>query len=138
MGKDGYLPRQFANRGDRLVFSNGILFLAAAASLLLIAFGGSVTALIPLYAVGVFTSFTLSQTGMLRHHFRLRERRWRTSAAFSALGAAATFLVMVVVIVSKFTIGAWIPVVLVPIIVVGFKSVKAHYRGRRAPAHRPR
>jgi amino acid transporter len=127
VGKDGYLPRQFANRGDRLVFSNGVLVLAAAASLLLVAFGGNVNALIPLYAVGVFTSFTLSQSGMVRHHLKDRQRGWRTSIGFSAVGAVATFIVMVVVIVSKFTIGAWIPVALIPLIVVGFKSVKSHY-----------
>ncbi len=127
VGKDGYLPRQFANRGDRLVFSNGILFLAGAASLLLVVFGGNVSALIPLYAVGVFTSFTLSQTGMVRHHLALRERGWRVSLVFSAIGAVATLIVALVVVVSKFTIGAWIPVVLIPIVVVGFKAVKGHY-----------
>ncbi len=127
VGKDGYLPRQFANRGDRLVFSNGILFLAGAASVLLVAFGGNVSALIPLYAVGVFTSFTLSQSGMVRHHLELRERGWRSSVVISVIGAIATFIVMMVVIVSKFTIGAWIPVVLIPVIVVGFKAVKKHY-----------
>jgi amino acid transporter len=127
VGKDGYLPRQFANRGDRLVFSNGILFLAAAASVLLVIFGGNVSALIPLYAVGVFTSFTLSQSGMVRHHLALKQRGWRFSAVISVVGAIATFIVMMVVIISKFSIGAWIPVVLIPIIVVGFKSVKRHY-----------
>src|SRR5690606_22828545 len=127
VGKDGYLPRQFANRGDRLVFSNGILFLAGAASVLLVLFGGNVSALIPLYAVGVFTSFTLSQTGMVRHHLRLREKGWRISAVFSVLAAIAIFVVMTVLIVAKFPIGAWIPVVLVPIIVVAFKLVKRHY-----------
>lgn len=127
VGKDGYLPRQFANRGDRLVFSNGVLFLAGAASLLLVIFGGNVSALIPLYAVGVFTSFTLSQTGMVRHHIRLKERGWRKSIVFSAIGAVGTLIVAMVVIISKFTIGAWIPVALVPIIVVIFKSVKGHY-----------
>ena len=127
VGKDGYLPRQFANRGDRLVFSNGILFLAGAASLLLVIFGGNVSALIPLYAVGVFTSFTLSQSGMVRHHLALRERGWRFSVVVSVVGAIATFIVMMVVIISKFAIGAWIPVVLIPIIVVAFKSVKRHY-----------
>ncbi len=127
VGKDGYLPRQFANRGDRLVFSNGILFLAGAASLLLIIFGGTVSALIPLYAVGVFTSFTLSQSGMVRHHLRLREKSWRISVAFSVVGAIATFIVMMVVIISKFTIGAWIPVILIPICVLGFRAVKGHY-----------
>ncbi len=129
VGKDGYLPRQFANRGDRLVFSNGILFLAGAASLLIVVFGGNVSALIPLYAVGVFTSFTLSQSGMVRHHLKLKERGWRLSVVFSVFGAIATFIVMMVVIISKFTIGAWIPVALIPIIVVAFKSVKGHYAG---------
>jgi amino acid transporter len=128
VGKDGFLPRQFANRGDRLVFSNGVLVLAATAGVLLVAFGGNVNALIPLYAVGVFTSFTLSQSGMVRHHLTLREGRWRWSLAFSAVGAVATFAVMVVVIVSKFTIGAWVPVVLVPLVVLGFKGVQRHYR----------
>jgi amino acid transporter len=128
IGKDGYLPRQFANRGDRLVFSNGILILAGAAALLLVAFRGNVTLLIPLYAVGVFTSFTISQTGMVRHHLALRERRWRVSVVNSALGAVATFVVAVEVIVSKFAIGAWIIVVLIPVIVVGFRGVRRHYR----------
>ena len=77
---DGYLPRQLMNRGDRLVFSNGIIFLAGAAALLLVAFGGITNALIPLYAVGVFTSFTLSQSGMVRHHLKLREPHWKRSA----------------------------------------------------------
>ena len=143
VGKDGYLPRQFANRGDRLVFSNGVLVLAGAASILIVAFGGNVNALIPLYAVGVFTSFTLSQSGMVRHHLKDRQRGWRTSVVFSAVGAVATFLVMMIVIVSKFTIGAWIPVALIPVIVIGFKSVKGHYaqvakRLRVDPAYRAR
>jgi len=129
IGGDGYLPRQFAARGDRLVFSNGILILAAAASLLLIVFNGDVTALIPLYALGVFTSFTLSQIGMVRHHFKLREKGWHLSVVNSALGAVATSIVMVVVIVSKFLIGAWIVVVLIPVIVVMFRAVKRHYKG---------
>lgn len=127
IGGDRYLPRQFAARGDRLVFSNGIIILAAAASLLLIVFNGDVTALIPLYALGVFTSFTLSQVGMVRHHLKLRQKGWQLSAVNSALGGAATSIVMVVVIVSKFLIGAWIVVVLIPVIVVGFRAVKRHY-----------
>ena len=127
IGKDGYLPRQFANRGDRLVFSNGILILAGAAAILLIVFNGDVTLLIPLYAVGVFTSFTISQTGMVRHHFKERQKGWHLSAVNSTLGAIATFIVAMVVIVSKFAIGAWIIVVLIPCIVVAFRSVKRHY-----------
>lgn len=125
---DGFLPRQLANRGDRLVFSNGILVLAAVASLLIVAFGGETTALIPLYAVGVFTGFTLSQFGMVRHHRAERERGWRRNMYINAFGACATFVVLGVVVVSKFAIGAWIPVVLIPLVVVLFKSIGRHYQ----------
>src|SRR3954453_10733087 len=90
IARDGYLPRQLANRGDRLVFSNGIIVLAAAAGGLLVAFNGLTNALIPLYAVGVFTSFTLSQWGMVRHHLRLHEAGWRRSTVLNAVGAVAT------------------------------------------------
>ena len=128
LGKDGYLPRQFAARGDRLVFSNGVLILAGLASVLLIAFQGDVSKLIPLYAVGVFTSFTLSQTGMVRHHLKEKAKGWRLSMVFSGVGAVATGVVMIVVIVSKFLIGAWVIVVIVPLIVVAFKSVSRHYQ----------
>ena len=128
LGKDGYLPRQFAARGDRLVFSNGVLILAVMASVLLVVFQGDVSKLIPLYAVGVFTSFTLSQTGMVRHHLKEKAKGWRLSMAFSVIGAIATGIVMIVVIVSKFLIGAWIIVVIVPIIVVAFKGVSRHYQ----------
>ena len=127
LGKDGYLPRQFAARGDRLVFSNGVLILAVMASVLLVVFQGDVSKLIPLYAVGVFTSFTLSQTGMVRHHLKEKAKGWRLSMAFSIVGAIATGIVMIVVIVSKFLIGAWIIVVIVPIIVIAFKGVSRHY-----------
>jgi amino acid transporter len=127
IGRDGFLPRQFANRGDRLVFSNGVLILAGSASVLLVAFGGNVTLLIPLYAVGVFTSFTISQTGMVRHHLKERQPRWRLSAVNSGVGAVFTLIVALEVIVSKFAIGAWIIVVLIPCIVVGFVGVKRHY-----------
>jgi amino acid transporter len=127
IGKDGFLPRQFANRGDRLVFSNGVLILAGAAAALLVAFGGNVTLLIPLYAVGVFTSFTISQSGMVRHHLKERQSRWRLSVLNSGLGAVFTFVVAAEVIVSKFTIGAWIIVVLIPCIVVAFRAVRRHY-----------
>ncbi|MFM7069758.1 MAG: APC family permease [Actinomycetes bacterium] len=127
IGRDGYLPRQFANRGDRLVFSNGILILAGASALLLIIFEGDVSLLIPLYAVGVFTSFTISQVGMVRHHIKERADKWRLSVVNSSLGATATFIVALVVIISKFTIGAWIIVVLIPLIVLAFKAVRTHY-----------
>lgn len=125
---DGYLPRQLANRGDRLVFSNGILVLAGVAALLIVGFGGITSALIPLYAVGVFCGFTLSQSGMVRHHGKVREPRWKINRAFNVIGAIATFIVLIVVVVSKFAIGAWVPVVLIPLIVLGFKAIKRHYQ----------
>jgi amino acid transporter len=127
VARDGYLPRQFASRGDRLVFSNGILFLAAASAGLIVAFGGITNALIPLYAVGVFTSFTLSQTGMVRHHLREREDGWRKGLMINAVGASATFVVLLVVGVTKFAVGAWLPIVVIPVIIAFFKFVKRHY-----------
>ncbi len=127
LARDGYLPRQLHNRGDRLVYSNGIIALAVVAALLIVGFGGITTALIPLYAVGVFTGFTLSQVGMVKHHQLRREQGWRAKLAVNAVGATATGLVLVVVVVSKFTIGAWIPVVLIPLIVVLLRAVKRHY-----------
>jgi amino acid transporter len=127
LAHDRYLPTQLKTRGDRLVFSNGIIVLAAAAALLVLAFGGITTALIPLYAVGVFTGFTLSQTGMVQHHRTHREEGWRWKAGVNAVGAVATGVVTLVVVISKFTIGAWIPAVVIPIIVVLLKSVKRHY-----------
>jgi amino acid transporter len=128
LASDGFLPRQFATRGDRLVFSNGVVFLAAMSAVLLIVFSGDTSALIPLYAVGVFTGFTISQTGMVRHHFRLREPHWQRNSFINGLGAVATFVVLLVVLISKFTIGAWIPAVLIPILVVLFKVIAEHYR----------
>ncbi len=127
IARDGYLPRQFSNRGDRLVFSNGVLFLAVAAGVLVIAFGGITTALIPLYAVGVFTSFTLSQAGMVRHHHKLREPGWRRGTLINGVGAVATGLVTLIVAVTKFTIGAWVPIVVVPLIILIFRAIKRHY-----------
>ena len=132
LAQDGYLPAQLKNRGDRLVFSNGILALAAVAALLIVAFSGDTSKLIPLYAVGVFCGFTLSQMGMVRHHQRLREPSWKRGVVVNAIGAIATFVVLIVVVVSKFAIGAWIPVVLIPIIVVVFRRIKRHYTKVRA------
>ncbi|MEZ5381115.1 MAG: APC family permease [Microthrixaceae bacterium] len=128
VARDGFLPRQFISRGDRLVFSNGILVLAGLAVVLLVVFQGDTTALIPLYAVGVFTGFTLSQTGMVRHHLKLKEPKWRRNAIVNGVGAVMTGVVLAVVVVSKFTIGAWIPVVVIPIVVIGFRTVAEHYR----------
>ena len=127
ISRDGYLLRQFANRGDRLVFSNGILFLAGASAALIVAFGGITNALIPLYAVGVFTSFTLSQAGMVIHHRTRREEGWRGGLVVNVIGAGATFLVLLIVGITKFAVGAWLPIVVIPVIIAFFKGVKRHY-----------
>ena len=127
IAKDNYLPRQLMNRGDRLVFSNGIIFLGVAAGLLVIAFGGIVNALIPLYAVGVFTGFTLSQFGMLVRHRKLKEPGWQLRAFFSGVGALTTFFVAGIVVVVKFTDGAWIPAVIIPTMMAIFLAVNRHY-----------
>src|SRR5947207_14549567 len=103
IARDGYLPRQFANRGDRLVFSNGVVFLAVAAAILIIAFGGLTNALIPLYAVGVFTAFTLSHAGMVIHHRRLQEQGWRRNMVINGIGAVATFIVLLIVACTTIT-----------------------------------
>jgi len=127
IARDGFLPRQFANRGDRLVFSNGVVFLAVMAACLLIAFGGITNALIPLYAVGVFTSFTLSQSGMVARHLKLKEPGWKRGITINALGATATGVVLVIVAVSKFTVGAWLPIVVIPAIIALFLGIRRHY-----------
>ena len=127
IARDGFLPRQFFNRGARLVFSNGVLFLAIVASVLIVAFKGDISKLIPLYAFGVFTGFTLSQTGMVRHHLKHRDGNWRASMAINGTGAVTTGLIAVVVVVSKFTEGAYIPAVLIPIMVMVFRSIGRHY-----------
>jgi NADH:ubiquinone oxidoreductase subunit 6 (subunit J) len=124
---DEYLPHQMRNRGDRLVFSNGVLILATAAIVLIVAFGGVTTALIPLYAVGVFMSFTLSQAGMVRHHQKQREENWRRHAIMNGVGSVATLIVLVIVATTKFTSGAWVPLVLIPLIILMFKSIHRHY-----------
>ena len=128
IARDGFLPRQFMNRGDRLVFSNGVVFLAVAASGLIIAFGGVTTALIPLYAIGVFTSFTLSQSAMVRRHLRLKQPGWRVATTISGVGATATGIVALIVGVTKFTIGAWVPIIVVPAIICVFKAINRHYK----------
>jgi amino acid transporter len=127
IAKDGFLPRQFANRGDRLVYSNGVIFLAVVASILIVIFKGNISALIPLYAFGVFTGFTFSQTGMVRHHLKHKEPNWRVGMVINAIGAVATGIIALIVVVSKFTQGAWIPAALIPLMVIMFKSIGNHY-----------
>ena len=130
LARDDFLPHQFAFRGDRLAFSIGIVFLALLASVLLIVFKGDTTQLINLYAVGVFMSFTLSQGGMVRHWWRLRResKGWQRKLAINGLGAFTTLLVSVVIASTKFLEGAWIVVLLIPLLVLMFLGINRHYR----------
>lgn len=165
LARDRFMPRQFATRGDKLVFSNGIIILAVFSGVLVTAFGGDTSRLIPLYAVGVFLSFTLSQAGMVRHWLKagraLQTRKsstadngaapgesedsnsmsaqnertdelkqaahWKKSIVVNGLGAIATFIVLVVLVITKFIHGAWIVVVLIPFLVAVFRAVHRHY-----------
>ncbi|MEO6391077.1 MAG: amino acid permease, partial [Pyrinomonadaceae bacterium] len=175
LARDRFLPRQFSNRGDKLVFSNGIIILALFSSILVAVFGGDTSRLIPLYAVGVFLSFTLSQSGMVRHWLKERAKNgngrppaasqesasgngatalpdaqlaasetrpsafvndevtdvvhWKKSIFINGLGAIATFVVLCVFILTKFIHGAWIVVVIVPLLVLMFRSIHKHYVG---------
>jgi len=180
LARDRFLPRQFANRGDKLVFSNGIVILAIFSGILVAAFGGDTSRLIPLYAVGVFLSFTLSQSGMVRHWLKERaavnakkiappdepkeklllnkdddgqalpdvllateqshatrfvndevtdSSHWKKSIVINGLGAIATFIVLCVFIITKFIHGAWIVVVIIPLLVLMFRSIHKHYAG---------
>jgi amino acid transporter len=128
LARDRFFPRQFINLGDRLVYSNGIIVLAAVASFLIWVFHADVLALIHLYVIGVFTAFTLSQAGMVRYWVRRRDQGWRKSAALNAVGGAATGLVTLLVIQAKFTSGAWAVIVAIPLMIVGFYAVNRHYR----------
>jgi len=125
---DRFLPRQFVARGDRLVFSNGIIALSLLAGLLLAVFGAEVTRLIQLYVVGVFTSFTLSQLGMVRHWLRVREPGWQRSAVVNAIGGVTTGVILVVVAITKFTHGAWLVIAAIPLFVLLMTRVHNHYR----------
>jgi len=127
LARDRFIPRQFATQGDRLVFSNGILILSGLAALLLVIFRGDTHALIPLYAVGVFLSFTLSQASMVRRWLRLKEEGWWWRWWLNALGALVTGLVMITIAATKFTHGAWIVVLLIPSLVAVFVIVHRHY-----------
>ncbi len=127
LAQDRFLPRQFASQGDRLVFSNGILILGALSGLLIILFQASTHALIPLYAVGVFLSFTLSQTGMVKHWLIEHKPGWLGRSAINATGALATGVVTLVFTITKFSHGAWIIIIIIPLFIYGFRIIKAHY-----------
>ncbi len=128
MARDGYLPRQLGNIGDKLVFNNGILLLSLLSALLIVVFKGSVNALIPLYCVGVFLSFTLSQAGMVKRWRRLKTPGWQLKAVVNGFGAVATCIVMIVFGVVKFSGGAWVVVILVPTLIFLFSLIHRHYR----------
>jgi hypothetical protein len=129
LARDGFVPRQFQNRGDRLVFSNGIVVLSALAVALVWVFDADLTRLIQLYVVGVFTAFTLSQSGMVRRWLRNREPGWKRGAVINGIGATATGIVLVIVAVTKFAGGAWIVITAMPVIVTLFLLVHRHYAG---------
>jgi len=128
LARDRFMPSQFRNRGDRLVFSNGVVVLAGLAILLIYLYDASLTDLIHLYVIGVFTAFTLSQAGMVRRWFRVRGQGWRWRAVLNGVGALATGVVLVVATITKFLLGAYVVVIAIPIIVTLFSLVHRHYR----------
>jgi len=127
LARDGFMPRQFTFRGDRLAYSTGIMALGLFSILVLWIFGGSITALIPLYAFGVFSAFTFSQSGMVVRWWKRREPTWQTSIVFNAVGALSTFVVLLVVATTKFLDGAWLAVILLPILITMFRLTHRHY-----------
>jgi hypothetical protein len=127
VSRDRYLPRQFMNQGDRLAFSNGIIVLSTFAAVLIVAFRGDTHALLPLYMIGVFVSFTLSQTGMVLHWRKTGTPGWKTSALVNGFGAIVTGIVLVIVAITKTLEGAWIVLLLIPIIITIFKATRRHY-----------
>ena len=128
LARDGFLPRQFSSLGDRLAFTNGILLLGIFTAVLIVLFGGDTHALIPLFAIGAFLAFTLSQAGMVVHWWKDRGKNWALKSFVNGAGALATLTTLVVVITSKFIDGAWITVLLIPLIVMGFRKIFNHYR----------
>jgi len=136
LARDRFVPRQFTNLGDRLVFSNGVVVLTGLAMALIVLYHANVNSLIHLYVVGVFTAFTLSQAGMVKYWLRTRDPGWRYRSAVNAIGALTTGVVALVVIWSKFTEGAWLVIIAIPLLVVGFLGINRHYRrfGRRLKA----
>jgi amino acid transporter len=127
LARDSFMPRQFINRGDRLVFSNGIVVLSILAGVLIWAFDANLTKLIQLYLIGVFTAFTLSQSGMVRRWFRLREPGWKRSAVINGIGASATGIVLIIITVTKFATGAWIVISAMPVFILLMLLVQRHY-----------
>jgi hypothetical protein len=129
VARDRFLPRQFMNQGDRLAFSNGIVILSALAGALVAIFGGDTHALIPLYMIGVFVSFTLSQAGMVIHWRSLKTPGWRSSAVVNGFGAVVTGVVLVIVAITKSAEGAWVIILMIPLLVAMFRVTRRHYDG---------
>lgn len=127
VARDGYMPRYLATRGERLTYSNGIILLTIAAATLIVVYGGETDNLISLYAIGVFISFTIAQTGMVVHWFREKSRGWHWRAFLNTLGAIATGVVVIIITVTKFVHGAWMILVFIPLMIKLFKSIRAHY-----------
>jgi amino acid transporter len=132
LAEDGFIPRQFAFRGDRLAYSTGIMLLGGVAALVVIAGGGSTHALIPLYAVGVFIDFTIAQSGMVKHWLTTKDQGWRYRLTINAIGATLTAIIAVVVTSVKFTSGAWLVIVLIPSLVGGMLFIRRQYTGQAA------
>jgi amino acid transporter len=128
LARDGFLPRQFSSLGDRLAFTNGILILGTLTAVLIVLFSGDTHALIPLFAIGAFLAFTLSQAGMVVHWSRERGLRWGLKSIINGVGAFATLTTLVVVVISKFTSGAWISILLIPLILFVFLRISDHYQ----------
>ena len=135
LAEDGFFPRQFSLRGDRLAFSMGIVLLGLISASLVVAAGGHTHALIPLYAVGVFIDFTISQAGMIRHWLRTRDRGWQRRLAINAIGCVATAVVAVVVTTVKFVDGAWFVIVLIPLLVATMLFIRREYDDQEAELH---
>lgn len=128
VASDGYLPRKLAQRGDRLSYSNGILMVAALAGLLVALFHSNTNSLIPLYAIGVFVSFTIAQVGLVRRWNRVKGRHWRINRAINGVGSIVTMVVTVIFAVTKFTSGAWLIIVILPLFVSFSLSISRHYQ----------
>jgi amino acid transporter len=127
LARDGFLPEAFATRGARLAFSNGIVLVTVISAVLIVVFAGSVAALVPLFTVGAFMTFTMSQAGMARRWWRLRSEGWRWRLAINGIGALTTACVLIVVVISKFAYGAWIVVLVLPVIVLALQRVGQHH-----------
>ncbi len=135
LARDGFFPRQFAFRGERLAFNSGIVALAVVSILLVVVFMGDVNRLIPLYAIGVFTSFTLSQSGMVRHWWTEKGPGWRKSATINGVGAVVTAIVVVIFAIAKFALGAWIVLIIVPVLVALMLLIGREYHGAQVELH---